>query len=85
MEYLFEKKIEVTIDVDFQKVYDLIKSENKDITDDDDIYTEFGNNEIYYLEKLFPDSGVDFYDEDNDLALDGMCSEFGKWLDNREK
>lgn len=85
MEYLFEKKIEVTIDVDFQKVYDLVKSENEDITDDDDIYTEFGDNEIYYLEKLFPDSGVDFYDEDNEWALTGMWNEFGKWLDNREK
>ena len=86
MEYVFEQRREVILDIDFQKIYNLVREEdNTDITDDDDIYTFFGDNETYYLDRLFPDSGIDFSDENNKWALDSIWGEFGKWLDNRTK
>ena len=82
---IFQETKEITLKLDFQKIYDFVKNA---IVESDidwkptkwDIHNEFGDNMDYYIEKIY-DYNIENNDA-NDYTVDYIFKEWGKWIDN---
>ena len=90
-----------TIEIDFQKVFDFMKNENKLKNTVYDYSTQFGDNTDYYLEQVYGiiisyrDIDIDDYDElhikkiypssMNEYLLDDLNNEYYDWLDKNKE
>lgn len=87
-QYFLPIKGELEINVDFALLYDYIK-EHAELDDPDDIYTEFGDNIIYYLNNTpglnisIDENLLDEYLEEE--AEDEIWYGFGQWIDENIK
>lgn len=84
-QYFLPVKSEIEVNVDFAILYNYIR-EYAELDDPDDIYTEFGDNIIYYLNNT-PGLNIsideDLLDEDcADEAEDEIWHGFGQWIDD---
>ena len=80
MEYTFKKKIDVPIDIDFGKLFKLIKR-TKPALENREFYNEFMDNAGEYITKLI---GCDPYERycDVDDVISVIIYDFGDYLDN---
>ena len=97
MEFNLIKTTNLTVDVDFQKLFNIVSKdleiEEFDENALDEIYTNFGNNLGYYMEKYFKDNTyIDpkelediIYDDINENELDFIWDEFGEWMNENYK
>lgn len=65
------------IDVEFQRIYDYIKSENPNASSFD-IYWMFCDNVDYYIRTLY--DAPDFIAADNEYRTEDLCIAWSKWL-----
>lgn len=65
------------VDIEFQHIYDYIKSENPDASLDD-IYWMFCDDVQYYIQTLY--DAPDFYEADNERKVEDLCVLWSKWL-----
>ena len=65
------------IDIEFQRIYDYIKSENPNASSFD-IYWMFCDNVDYYIKTLY--DAPDFYAADNEYRIEDLCISWSKWL-----
>ena len=95
MKFQFQKRVRFNLDVDFQKIHDMIIKDISEIYEAfswDVVYDHFGNNTTYYLEKLFDiefgyfsdnEFGEKFLVEDNEDLMDDIVDEFYNWLEKK--
>ncbi len=90
-----------TIEIDFQKVFDFMKNENKLKNTVYDYSTKFGDNIEYYLEQIYgiiiSYRNIDDYDYDelhikkiypssmNEYLFDNLYHEYYEWLDKNKE
>ena len=93
MKYTIQVIKDVEIDVDFQKIHDLIRNEyigngwtSEELNNDwERIGEEFGDNAEYYLNKI----GIkDFnygsmLEENYDITWDSIADDFYNWLEEK--
>ena len=65
------------VDVEFQHIYDYIKSENPNASSYD-IYWMFCDNVDYYIRTLY--DAPDFIAADNEYRTEDLCIAWSKWL-----
>lgn len=65
------------IDIEFQRIYDYIKSENPNASSFD-IYWMFCDNVDYYIRTLY--DAPDFIAADNEYRAEDLCIAWSKWL-----
>lgn len=65
------------IDIEFQRIYDYIKSENPNASSFD-IYWMFCDNVDYYIRTLY--DAPDFIAADNEYRTEDLCIAWSKWL-----
>ena len=65
------------VDIDFQHIYDYIKSENPKASLDD-IYWMFCDDVDYYIKTIY--DATDFYAADNEYRTEDLCIAWSKWL-----
>ena len=65
------------IDIEFQRIYDYIKSENPNASSFD-IYWMFCDNVDYYIRTLY--DAPDFIVADNEYRTEDLCIAWSKWL-----
>lgn len=82
---IFQETKEITLKLDFQKIYDFVK--NEIITSDPDynptkwdVLNDFGDNMDYYIKKIY-DYNIENNDG-NDYTEDYIFEEWGKWVEN---
>ncbi len=81
MEYKFKKCESVNVEIDFDKLFDLIKKENPRMPEKR-FCDEFVTNSSYYINKMI---GYDPYSKffDCDSVIEVMHYDFGGYLDER--
>ena len=65
------------VDIEFQRIYDYIKSENPNASSFD-IYWMFCDNVDYYIRTLY--DAPDFIAADNEYRTEDLCIAWSKWL-----
>lgn len=65
------------VDIEFQRIYDYIKSENPNASVED-IYWMFCDDVDYYIKTLY--DAPDFYAVDNEYRIEDLCISWSKWL-----
>ena len=95
MEFEFRKVTTFNLDIDFAKLFDFVAKdlgiETVDSEGIDRIYTHFGDNVAWFIESMYADDPIDcivseiVYDELNDVTLDYIWEEFGKWIDENKR
>lgn len=65
------------VDVEFQRIYDYIKSENPNASVED-IHWMFCDDVDYYIQTLY--DAPDFYAADNEYRVEDLCIAWSKWL-----
>lgn len=70
------------IEVDFQQIYDYIKTHNPDFSLED-IEWSFRDCVDYYLRVLY--DAWDFMTEDNEYRTEDLCIAWSKWLKKYEE
>jgi hypothetical protein len=95
MKFQFQKIIRFNLDVDFQKIQDMVIKDISEIYEEfswDTVCDHFADDTIYYLEKLFGIEFGDFKDdecgekillEDNEEVMDYIADEFYNWMENK--
>ena len=95
MEFQFQKTTRFILDVDFQKIQDMVVKDISEIYEEyswDTICDHFDNNTAYYLEKLFDiefgyfrddECGEKILFDDNEDVMDCIADEFYNWLKNK--
>lgn len=66
------------IDIDFQKIYDYIKSDDPDI-EIIDVYNTFIDNVSFYLRSIY--ECEDLEEEDNEYNINELIDSWGDWFD----
>ena len=81
MEYTFKKKIDIPIDIDFDKLLKLIR-QRKPVIENRELYSEFMDNAGEYITKLI---GYDPYELycDVDEVVEVIIYDFGTYLDEQ--
>lgn len=92
MIFQFQKVVRFNLDVDFQKIHDMIIKDISEIYEEfswDVVCDHFANDTVYYLEKLFDiefgyfiagECGEKILFEDNEEVIDYITDEFYNWL-----
>ena len=95
MKFQFQKRVRFNLDVDFQKIQDMVIKDISDIYEEfsyDVVADHFGDNTAYYLEKLFDiefgyfrddECGEKLLFEDNEDVMDYIADEFYNWLEKK--
>jgi hypothetical protein len=85
MEFYYEVIITEHIDIDFNKIYNRVVEElkNLDTISFTNVCDEFLNNMVYYLQELY--NCKDLVEEDNTYVLEELADEWEEWLDEKFK
>ena len=70
------------VEVDFQQIYDYIKTHNPDFSLED-VEWSFRDSVDYYLRVLY--GAWDFMSEDNEYRTEDLCIAWSKWLKKYEE
>lgn len=66
------------VEIDFQKIYNYIKSDDPDIKIID-VYNTFIDNVTFYLKSIY--GCEDLEEEDNEYSINELIDSWGDWLD----
>ena len=82
MKVNFKKITYEEVDIDFQKIFDFIVSENK-YQNTIDIAHHFANNSIYCLLKTHDLDEFSLHNDENNVAIEDITDEFYDWVENK--
>lgn len=68
------------VDIDFQEIYNYIKSDDPDIKTSEVYYT-FIDNVAFYLRSIY--GCEDLEEDDNDHAIQELIDSWGDWFDEK--
>ena len=82
MKVNFKKITYKEVDIDFQKIFDLIVSENK-YQNPLDVAEHFEYNSIDYLLKTHDLDEFSLHNDENNNVIDDIVNEFYDWVENK--
>ena len=82
MKVNFKKITYKEVDIDFQKIFDFIVSENK-YQNPADIAEHFEYNSIEYLLKTHDLDEFSLHNDENNNVVDDIVNEFYDWVENK--
>ena len=82
MKVNFKKITYKEADIDFQKIFDLIVSENE-YQNTIDVAHHFAYNSVYYLLKTHDLDEFSLHNDENNDIIDDITNEFYDWIENK--
>lgn len=82
MKVNFKKITYKEVDIDFQKIFDFIVSENK-YQNPSDVAEHFEYNSIYCLLETHDLDEFSLHNDENNNVIEGITNEFYDWVENK--
>lgn len=82
MKVNFKKITYKEVDIDFQKIFDLIVSENE-CQNTIDIAHHFEDNNIFYLLETHDLTEFSLHNDENNIVIEDIVNKFYDWVENK--